>query len=45
MSTRDITTEAFANTRPGADALPDYAPVPRSAPLRTSDVGPSLHLR
>jgi hypothetical protein len=25
MSTPDTTTEAFANTRPSADALPDYA--------------------
>ena len=31
MRAVDMTTEAFANTRPGADALPDYAPVPRSA--------------
>ena len=31
MSMPDTTTEAFADTRPSADALPDYAPVPRSA--------------
>jgi hypothetical protein len=37
MSTPDTTTEAFANTRPSADALPDYAPVPRSA------LGPALN--
>jgi glyoxylase-like metal-dependent hydrolase (beta-lactamase superfamily II) len=38
MSTSDTTTEAFANSRPrGADALPDYAPVPGSA------LGPALN--
>ncbi|MEA2131668.1 MAG: hypothetical protein QOJ85_4559, partial [Solirubrobacteraceae bacterium] len=38
MSTPDTTTEAFANTRPStAEALPDYAPVPRSA------LGPALN--
>jgi hypothetical protein len=32
MSTSDTTTEAFANSRPSSpDALPDYAPVPRSS--------------
>ncbi|MEA2427969.1 MAG: hypothetical protein QOF37_1597, partial [Thermoleophilaceae bacterium] len=37
MSTADTTTEAFADTRPGsADALPDYAPVPKQA------LGPAL---
>src|SRR4051812_10862470 len=37
MSAPDTTTEASADTRPGADALPDYAPVPRSA------LGPALN--
>jgi glyoxylase-like metal-dependent hydrolase (beta-lactamase superfamily II) len=37
MSTPDTTTEAFANTRPAAADLPDYAPVPRSA------LGPALN--
>ncbi|HTE60113.1 MAG TPA: MBL fold metallo-hydrolase, partial [Solirubrobacteraceae bacterium] len=37
MSTSDTTTEAFASTRPEAEDLPDYAPVPRSA------LGPSLN--
>ena len=38
MSTPDATTEAFADKRPtSADALPDYAPVPRSA------LGPALN--
>src|ERR1700712_3392960 len=38
MSTADTTTEAFADTRPStAEALPDYAPVPRSA------LGPALN--
>jgi glyoxylase-like metal-dependent hydrolase (beta-lactamase superfamily II) len=37
MSTPDTTTEAFANTRPKAEDLPDYAPVPRSA------LGPALN--
>jgi hypothetical protein len=32
MSTADTTIEAFANTRPGsAEALRDYAPIPRPA--------------
>ena len=35
--TLDTTTEAFANTRPGVEALPDYAPVPPSA------LGPALN--
>jgi glyoxylase-like metal-dependent hydrolase (beta-lactamase superfamily II) len=37
MSTPDTTTEAFANARPAAADLPDYAPVPRSA------LGPALN--
>ena len=38
MSTADTTTEAFANTRPSsADALRDYAPIPRPA------LGPALN--
>ena len=38
MSTPDTTTAAVANSRPSsADALPDYAPVPRSA------LGPALN--
>jgi len=37
MSAADTTTEAFADTRPGADSLPDYAPVPESA------FGPALN--
>ncbi len=38
MGIADITTEAFANTRPStAEALPDYAPVPRAA------FGPALN--
>lgn len=38
MTTLDTTTEAFANTRPAsADALPDYAPIPRPA------FGPALN--
>src|SRR3954464_11457178 len=37
MSTADTTTEAFADNRPGADPLPDYAPVPQSA------FGPALN--
>jgi hypothetical protein len=37
MSTPDTTTEAFADTRSSADALPDHAPVPRSA------LGPALN--
>jgi glyoxylase-like metal-dependent hydrolase (beta-lactamase superfamily II) len=37
VSTPDTTTEAFASARPDADALPDYAPVPRSA------LGPALN--
>src|SRR3954453_11948828 len=37
MSTPDTTTEAFADTRPAAEALPDYAPIPRSA------FGPALN--
>ena len=38
MSTADTTTEAFASARPGSvAALPDYAPVPRSA------LGPALN--
>src|ERR1700716_1383195 len=38
MSTPDTTTEAFATTRPSsAEALPDYAPVPRAA------LGPALN--
>src|SRR4029453_2733332 len=35
--TLDTTTEAFADSRPGVDALPDYAPVPQSA------LGPPLN--
>jgi glyoxylase-like metal-dependent hydrolase (beta-lactamase superfamily II) len=35
--TLDTTTEAFADSRPGVDALPDYAPVPQSA------LGPALN--
>jgi glyoxylase-like metal-dependent hydrolase (beta-lactamase superfamily II) len=37
MSTPDTTTEAFADTRPAVEDLPDYAPVPRSA------FGPALN--
>jgi len=38
MSTPETTTEASANSRPSsADALPNYAPVPRSA------LGPALN--
>jgi hypothetical protein len=38
MSTPDITTEAFANTRPArAEDLPDYAPIPRPG------IGPALN--
>ncbi len=38
MSTADTTTEAFTNTRPSsADALGDYAPIPRPA------LGPALN--
>jgi hypothetical protein len=38
MSTADTPTEAFANTRPSsADALRDYAPIPRPA------LGPALN--
>jgi len=37
MSTPDTTTEAFAETLPAAEDLPDYAPVPRSA------FGPALN--
>ena len=38
MGTADTTTEAFADARPSsAEALPDYAPVPRSA------LGPALN--
>jgi glyoxylase-like metal-dependent hydrolase (beta-lactamase superfamily II) len=38
MSTPDTTTEAFANSRPTtAEALPDYAPIPRPA------LGPALN--
>jgi glyoxylase-like metal-dependent hydrolase (beta-lactamase superfamily II) len=38
MSTAETTTEAFADTRPtSADALPDYAPIPRPA------LGPALN--
>jgi glyoxylase-like metal-dependent hydrolase (beta-lactamase superfamily II) len=38
MSTPDTTTEAHANTRPSsAEALPDYAPIPRPA------FGPALN--
>jgi hypothetical protein len=34
MSMADTTTEAFANTRPSsADALRDYAPIPRACAL------------
>jgi glyoxylase-like metal-dependent hydrolase (beta-lactamase superfamily II) len=38
MTTPDTTTEAFADSRPSsADALPDYAPIPRAA------FGPALN--
>ena len=37
MTAPDTTTEAFADTRPQAEDLPDYAPVPRSA------LGPALN--
>src|SRR5881275_2103784 len=37
MSTPDTTTEAHANTRPKAEDLPDYAPVPQAA------FGPALN--
>jgi hypothetical protein len=36
-NTADTTTEAFANTRPRAADLPDYAPIPPSA------IGPALN--
>ena len=37
MSTADTTTEAFANTRPScADALRDYAPIPRPATMNSN---------
>ena len=44
MSTPDTTTEAFANSRSSsADALPDYAPIPRSAlGLALNDQGYSV---
>ncbi len=36
MSTADTTTGALANARPGsADALREYAPIPRPAPGRS----------
>jgi glyoxylase-like metal-dependent hydrolase (beta-lactamase superfamily II) len=37
VSAVDTTTEAHASTRPGADELPDYAPIPRPA------LGPALN--
>jgi glyoxylase-like metal-dependent hydrolase (beta-lactamase superfamily II) len=37
MSRADTATEAFADTRGGAEELPDYAPIPRRA------VGPALN--
>ena len=37
MNAMDTTTEAAADTRSGADDLPDYAPIPRSS------IGPALN--
>src|ERR687895_2767452 len=37
MNAMDTTTEAAADTRSGADGLPDYAPIPRSS------IGPALN--
>jgi glyoxylase-like metal-dependent hydrolase (beta-lactamase superfamily II) len=37
VSAADATTEAHANSRPGRDELPDYAPIPRPA------LGPALN--